>query len=259
MAAQSVDTAQARPSVFDDSAPACHQHAAGGPVAAGVMGEAADSGEVARAIALARQQDGAAWRRAQTAVEDAIRQLLPFSMERLAGWGNPALQDNARLVEAAASLQRAQSVLGINEIIQQALDARTPHKGFLERLRGGAAPVRLDNLRVRAAGLSARLAQLALQIEALRLQAREQAERMDVLVTALASAAQVGGDRLDAAVDTALQNRRMVLLQASQQARLLLPQIDEMRRQLADHEARLTQFISVTLPAMDMAAAQAAG
>jgi hypothetical protein len=209
-----------------------------------------------RALDYVRQNAADLFQKAPQAIEGAIRQLLPFSLATLSRWGDTALQANAQVVKDMTDLQRGFSALNVSETIQQALDSRRNHKNLFQRMVA-TGPVDLNTFRVRAVGLSAQIDQLIPQVETLRTRAKDQASRLTLLLTAMSAAASVGAARLEPAVDIALQNRRTVLTQASQQSQLLLPQIEEIRRQLVEQNAQITQFINVTLPAMDLADAQA--
>lgn len=241
--------------VFDESTPSVARAPAPVSDATVAFGGAPLTEQEKRALDYVRQHAADLFQTAPQAIEGAIRQLLPFSLATLSRWGDTALQDNAKLVGDLSTLQRGFSGLNVNEIIQQALDSRA-HKNMFQRMVSGT-PVDLGTFRVRAAGLSARIAQLIPEIEALRHRAKDQASRLVLLLTSMSAAASVGAARLDPAVDTALQNRRTVLTQANQQSQLLLPQIEEIRRQLVEQNAQITQFINVTLPAMELADAQA--
>lgn len=207
-----------------------------------------------RAIEHVRQTAADMFKQAPQVIEGCIRQLLPFTLTTLSNWGNTALQDNAQLVTDMAGVQRKFSGLNVNEIIQQALDSHNPHKSIFKRLTATAPS--FNNFRVRAAGLKVQVDQLMPEMDALRKRALDQSMRLPILLTAMSAAATVGADRLDPAIDIAVNNRRTVLTQSVQQAQLVLPQIDEMRRQLVDQSSKIVEFINVTLPAMEMAAAR---
>lgn len=207
-----------------------------------------------RALEHVRQVASELFQKAPQAVEGCIRQLLPFSLTTLTGWGDSALADNAQLVTDMAHLQRGFSGLNVNELIAQALESARPNQSFLKRVLGNK--VSLNAFRVRATGLRVQIDQIMPQMDELRQRALRQSDRLPILLAAMSAAASVGADRLDPALDTAVQNRRTVLTQAVQQAQLVLPQIDEMRRQLVEQSSRIVEFINVTLPAMEMAAAQ---
>lgn len=207
-----------------------------------------------RAIEIVRQTASDMFKQAPQVIEGCIRQLLPFTLTTLSNWGTTALQDNGQLVSDMAGIQRKFSGLNVNELIQQAIDSHSPNKSFFKRLT--KTPPSFNNFRVRATGLKVQVDQLLPEMDALRKRAHDQSTRLPILLTAMSAAASVGADRLDPALDIAVHNRRTVLTQAVQQAQLIMPQIDEMRRQLVDQSSKIIEFITVTIPAMEMAASR---
>ena len=75
-------------------------------------------------------------------------------------------------------------------------------------------------------------------------------------LTALAVVSTLAGGALDATLADALVQRRTLIQQAVRQAELSIMQMGQVRQQAADLIGQVSSFLTVTLPALEMAQAQ---
>lgn len=226
----------------------------------------------AKAIAWAKENFAAIYAADGQHIDTRLQQLLPFALPVVSQWGSSALDRQAKMVEDGSRLVRDLNSLGVLTLTQEILTAQTAPPsavGLLQRaggllqgvLKGGAGNglvARAAAYRARITGLRAPLLALLDQVEALRTRQREEGNRLPVMLASLSAAAQVAGQTGDAALDAAIDNRRRILQQAITQRQILQDQIAEVRRQIVDQQQRIEQVVTVTLPALEAAAAAAA-
>lgn len=189
-------------------------------------------------------------------LRNTIKQLLPFSLSQLENYGRTALEAQGQMVTAAATITRDFRLLDANGLIQEALTQAQGKASLIDRLRGHGK-ANLNAFRVRAEALRVQLSNFLPRIEGVRNQLKEEGDRLPLLLAALSSAASAVNTQRDVAVDISVNNRRTVLTQAVQQRQVLLPQLEEMRRQAVEQLGALENFLQTTLPALELAAAQA--
>ena len=84
----------------------------------------------------------------------------------------------------------------------------------------------------------------------------ESARNLSLHGAALAVVSKLAGGALDATLSDALVQRRTLIQQAVRQAELSMLQMGQMRQQAADLIGQVSSFLTVTLPALEMAQAQ---
>ena len=84
----------------------------------------------------------------------------------------------------------------------------------------------------------------------------ESAKNLALHGAALAVVSKLAGGALDATLADALVQRRTLIQQAVRQAELSILQMGQVRQQAADLIGQVSSFLTVTLPALEMAQAQ---
>ena len=87
----------------------------------------------------------------------------------------------------------------------------------------------------------------------------ESAMNLNLHLAVLRVVSTLAGGALDATLADALVQRRTLLQQALRQAELSMLQMGQVRQQAADLIGQVTSFLTVTLPALEMAQAQTQG
>jgi hypothetical protein len=84
----------------------------------------------------------------------------------------------------------------------------------------------------------------------------QSAKNLTLHGAALAVVSKIAGGAADATLLDALMQRRTLIRQAVRQAELAMLQMGQVRQQAADLIGQVSSFLTVTLPALEMAQAQ---
>jgi hypothetical protein len=188
-------------------------------------------------------------------IERQIRQLTPLTLEVLMSWGANALTENGSLCSESAKLVKEFSDMNSTELMTAALKAaqQVPEsQSFVSRLMGGKAPTLL-NFKPRLQVLQPQLTSMSVTIDKLIKSTGEMEKRLLLNVAALAAICEVVGQPSDEALDRSMHERRTVLGQAANQAKLVNLQLVQIRTLVSDQTSRLVQLLNVTIPAFEMA------
>ena len=102
----------------------------------------------------------------------------------------------------------------------------------------------------------AQLLQLMADSEVAMRNLEASAQNLSLHGAALTVVAKLAGGALDVTVSDALIQRRTLIQQAVRQAELSILQMGQVRQQAADLIGQVSSFLTVTLPALEMAQAQ---
>jgi len=209
------------------------------------------SQEERRAIDFARDNFHSVFERNEGSITNNIRQLLPFQLSVVQGWGKTALENQGELVNTMAKITREFHGLQITELLQEMLE-------LPQKMTSGGLLARFTNRqrllaqhKLKALGVQQQLQILFPKVDALSEQLKKDGDRLPILMVALSAAASVETPR-DSAVDLCVQNRRTVLQQAVGQWQMIVPQLQSIREQLVDYQGKIEQMLTVTLPTLEM-------
>jgi hypothetical protein len=194
-----------------------------------------DHPAVRDALSIARADYPLLVEHAEQRLAALFRRLLPVRLALVTDWGEGPLVEQAALLEAALESTKA------------------PSGVFGKFFRRASTPAEF-----KPALTSAReqLARLIADSEVATRNLEESAQNLSLHAAALAVVSTLAGAALDASVSDALIQRRSLIQQAIRQAELSMLQMGQVRRQAAELIGQVSSFLTVTLPALEMAQAQ---
>lgn len=188
-------------------------------------------------------------------IERQIRQILPLKTDVLMGWGATALSENGSNASRCAQAVKEYTELRSNELIEAALKAAQyvpENQSLLEKVFS-SKQTNLLYYKPRLVVMQTQLKTALPNIESLLEQSSKLHGRLMLCVASLAAAVQVSGTINDATLDRITQERRTILTQAANQAKLVNLQLTQTKGLIADQLSRLDQMINVTIPAFELA------
>lgn len=220
----------------------------------GALFDSEDHPAVRDALATARADYPELFAHAEQRLAALFRRILPVKLSLVTQWGEGALVEQAALLQPATELVLKLTQLAVPALLDAALESTRPPTGVLGKLlRRQAAPARykpaLTASREQLQGLMA-------DSEAVLRDLEESARNLSLHGAALAVVSKLAGGSPDAVLLDALVQRRTLIQQAVRQAELSILQMGQMRQQAADLIGQVSSFLTVTLPALEMAQAQ---
>lgn len=183
-----------------------------------------------------------------------FRRLLPVKLALVTDWAEDPLAEQAVLLERVAELVRQFSEMAVPALLDDALESTRPPSGILDKLFSRrSSPA---EFKPALAASSAKLQQLMLDCELAARNLDESARNLTLHWVALAVVSELAGRTPDATLLDVLQQRRTLIQQAVRQAELSVLQMGQVRQQAADLIGQVTSFLTVTLPALEMAQTQ---
>lgn len=213
-----------------------------------------DHPAVRDALALARGDFPLLFAHAEGRLAALFRRILPLRLAPVAAWGEAPLVEQAALLQPITELVLKFAHLAVPDILAAALESTRPAAGMFGKLfRRPAAPAQYKPA---LASAREQLLQLMADSEVGVRNLEASAHNLALHAAALAVVAKLAGGTADAALLDALTLRRTLLQQAVRQAELSILQMGQVRRQAADLIGQISSFLTVTLPALEMAQAQ---
>lgn len=224
------------------------------PAAARALFDSEDHPAVRDALATAQADHRELFAQAQGRLAALFRRILPVSLAPVTQWGEGPLMEQATLLQPATELVLRLSQLAVPALLDAALESTRAPAGVFDRLfRRQLAPAQY-----KPALTSAReqLLQLMTDSELVLRQLEASARELSLHGAVLAVVTKLAGGAPDPALLDALIQRRTLIGQAVRQAELSMLQMGQMRQQAADLIGQVSSFLTVTLPALEMAQAQ---
>ncbi|WBS03719.1 hypothetical protein OU994_05280 [Pseudoduganella sp. SL102] len=216
--------------------------------------ESEDHPAVRDALATARVSFPALFEHSEQRLAALFRRLLPVRLSLVAEWAEGPLMGQAALLQPITELVLAFSRMGVPALLDEALESTRDTPGMFGKLfRRPASPARFKPALTAA---RAQLLQLMADSEVAMRDLEESARNLTLHGAALAVASELAGGAADAALLDALTQRRTLIQQAMRQAELSILQMGQVRQQAADLIGQVSSFLTVTLPALEMAQAQ---
>lgn len=216
-----------------------------------------DHPAVRDALALARADYPDLFAHAEGRLAALFRRILPVKLALVTDWAEAPLIEQASLLRPVTELVLTFTQMAVPALLDAALETtRAPAGMFGKLFRRPSSP-----LDYKPALTSARtqLQRLMADSDVAMRNLEASAQNLALHAAALAVVSTLAGDSPDAALLDALVQRRTLLQQAVRQAELSILQMGQVRQQAAELIGQVSSFLTVTLPAIEMAQAQAQG
>lgn len=183
-----------------------------------------------------------------------FRRILPVRLSLVTEWAEGPLMEQAALLQPIAELVLRFAQMAVPALLDAALEStRAPTGVFGKLFRRATSPA---EYKPALASSRAQLLQLMADSEVATRNLEESAQNLSLHAAALAVVSKIAGGALDATLLDALIQRRTLIQQAVRQAELSILQMGQVRQQAADLIGQVSSFLTVTLPALEMAQAQ---
>ncbi|WP_273163172.1 hypothetical protein [Massilia timonae] len=183
-----------------------------------------------------------------------FRRILPVRLALVTEWAEGPLMEQAALLHPITELVVKFTQMGVPALLEAALDTTKGPPGMFGRLfRRPTSPAEYRPVLTSA---RTQLAQLMTDSEVAMRNLEASAKGLGLHLLVLAVVSTLVEDAPDAALRDALVQRRTLIQQAVRQAELSVLQMKQVRQQAADLIGQVSSFLTVTLPAVEMAQAQ---
>lgn len=213
-----------------------------------------DHPAVRDALATARADYPILFGHAEQRLAALFRRILPVRLLLVTDWAEGPLMEQAVLLQPVTELVLKFTQMAVPALLEAALEStKTPAGMFGKLFRRASSP-----LDYKPALTSARiqLVQLMADSDVATRDLEASAQNLSLHAAVLAVVSTLAADSPDMALLDALVQRRALLQQAVRQAELSILQMGQVRQQAAELIGQVSSFLTVTLPAIEMAQAQ---
>jgi hypothetical protein len=216
--------------------------------------ESEDHPAVRDALASARADYPDLFAHSEGRLAALFRRILPVRLSLVTEWAEGPLMEQAGLLEPITELVLKFAHLAVPALLEDALESTQPPTGlFGKLLRRSSSPA---EYKPALAAARAQLLQLMADSEVAVRNLEESAQNLGLHGAVLGVVTKLAGGAPDPALLDALIQRRTLIQQAVRQAQLSMLQMGQVRQQAADLIGQVSSFLTVTLPALEMAQAQ---
>ena len=216
-----------------------------------------DHPAVRDALATVRSDYPALFAQAEPRLAALFRRILPVKLSLVTGWAEEPLMEQAALLQPMTELVRQFAKMEVPALLDAALEStRAPSGVFGRFLSRGAPPAKFKPELIAS---REQLQQLMQDSEVATRKLEASAKELTLHWVALAVVSDLAGRAPDATLLDVLVQRRTLIQQAVRQAELSMLQMGQVRQQAADLTGQITSFLTVTLPAVEMAQTQGGG
>ena len=216
--------------------------------------ESEDHPAVRDAMAIVRTDYQVLFAHSEQRLAALFRRVLPVKMSLVTDWAEAPLMEQAALLQPLTELVRKFSHMAVPALLEAALESTRAPTGVLGKLFSRAtSPAQYKPALIAA---RAQLQQLMQDSEAATRQLDESARNLTLHWVALAVVSTLAEGSADATLLDVLLQRRTLIQQAVRQAELSVMQMGQVRQQAADLIGQVSSFLTVTLPALEMAQTQ---
>jgi hypothetical protein len=213
-----------------------------------------DHPAVRDALAIARTDHPALFEHSEQRLAALFRRILPVKLSLVTEWAERPLMEQAALLQPITELVLQFARMAVPALLDSALESTRATPGMFGKLfRRPASPA---HYKPALTASRAQLLQLMADSEVAMRNLEESARNLTLHWAALAVVAELAGSAADATLLDALTQRRTLIQQAMRQAELSMLQMGQVRQQAADLIGQVSSFLTVTLPALEMAQAQ---
>ena len=243
-----------RPLSFDDLPAAPPPPGAPPKAGARPLFESEDHPAVRDALAVARASYPVLFEQSEQRLAALFRRILPVRLALVTGWAETPLMEQAALLQPITELVLKFARMAVPALLDAALESSRATPGVFGKLfRRPASPAQFKPALTAS---RAELLQLMVDSEAAMRNLEASAQNLTLHWTVLAVVAELAGGAADATLLDALMQRRTQIQQALRQAELSMLQMGQVRQQAVDLIGQVSSFLTVTLPALEMAQAQ---
>jgi hypothetical protein len=216
--------------------------------------ESEDHPAVRDALACTRADYPDLFAHAEQRLAALFRRILPVRLLLVTEWAEGPLMEQAGLLEPITELVLKFAQMAVPALLEDALESTQAPTGVFGKLfRRSRSPAEYKPALVFS---RAQLLQLMADSEVAMRNLEESAQNLSLHGAVLAVVTKLAGGAPDAALLDALIQRRTLIQQAVRQAELSMLQMGQVRQQAADLIGQVSSFLTVTLPALEMAQAQ---
>lgn len=213
-----------------------------------------DHPAVRDALALAWADYPDLFEHAEQRMAALFRRILPVRLKLVTEWAEGALMEQAAQLQPITELVLSFAQLAVPAQLEAALESTRATPGVFGKLfRRSMTPAQY---KAALTASRAQLVQLLADSEVATRNLETSAHNLALHGAVLAVVAKLAGPALDTALADALTQRRTLIQQAVRQAELSILQMGQVRQQAADLIGQVSSFLTVTLPALEMAQAQ---
>lgn len=225
--------------------------------AARALFESEDHPAVRDALTTVRTGYPALFEQSEQRLAALFRRILPVKLSLVTDWAEAPLMEQAALLQPVTGLVRQFAEMEVPALLEAALESTRAPTGVFDKLFSRAtSPAQYKPVLISS---RAQLQQLMADSEAATRNLDESAKNLTLHWVALAVVSELAGGAPDATLLDVLLQRRTLIQQAARQAELSILQMGQMRQQAADLIVQVSSFLTVTLPALEMAQTQGGG
>ncbi len=213
-----------------------------------------DHPAVRDALATVRADYPALFAHSEQRLAALFRRILPVKLALVTDWAEAPLMEQAALLQPITGLVRQFAEMEVPALLEAALESTRAPTGLIEKLlRRSSSPAQF---KPRLTAARAQLQKLMADSEVATRNLDESAKNLTLHWVALAVVSELAGGARDETLLDVLQQRRALIQQAVRQAELSVMQMGQVRQQAAELIGQVSSFLTVTLPALEMAQTQ---
>ncbi len=213
-----------------------------------------DHPAVRDAMATVRADYPALFAQSEQRMAALFRRILPVKLVLVTEWAEEPLMEQAALLAPITDLVRKFSEMGVPALLEAALESTRPPTGVFSRFFNRATSP--AEYKPKLTDARTRLQQLMTDSEGATRNLDDSAKTLTMHWVALAVVSDLADGAADATLLDVLQQRRTLIQQAVRQAELSVLQMGQVRQQAAELIGQISSFLTVTLPAVEMAQTQ---
>jgi hypothetical protein len=239
---------------FDDLPPVPADSGVSAKAVAKVLFDSEDHPAVRDALATVRTDYPLLFEHSEQRLAAMFRRILPVKLSLVTEWAEAPLTEQAALLQPVTELVLKFAQMAVPALLDAALEStRAPTGVFGKLFRRPTSPAQYKPALTSS---RAQLLQLMTDSEVATRNLEESAKSLTLHWAVLAVVSKLAGGAPDATLLDALVQRRTLIQQAVRQAELSILQMGQVRQQAADLIGQVSSFLTVTLPALEMAQAQ---
>ncbi|MES2320693.1 MAG: hypothetical protein V4633_00345 [Pseudomonadota bacterium] len=216
--------------------------------------ESEDHPAVRDALATVRTDYPVLFEHSEQRMAALFRRILPVKLSLVTDWAEAPLMEQAALLQPLTELVRQFSEMAVPTLLEDALEStRAPTGVFSKLFSRRESPAQYKPALTAA---RTQLQQLMADSEVATRNLDESARNLTLHWVALAVVSDLAGRAPDATLLDVLVQRRTLIQQAVRQAELSMLQMGQVRQQAAELIGQVSSFLTVTLPAIEMAQSQ---
>lgn len=216
--------------------------------------ESEDHGAVRDALDAVRTGYPVLFAHSEQRLAALFRRILPVRLALVTEWAEAPLMAQAALLQPMTELVRQFSEMDVPALLDAALGSSKAPTGLFSMLF--SRPASPAEYKPKLVSARTRLQKLMADSEVATRNLDASAQNLTLHWVALAVVSELAGRGPDATLLDVLLQRRTLIQQAVRQAELSILQMGQVRQQAADLIVQVSSFLTVTLPALEMAQTQ---